>query len=417
MTQPTHEVTGIIEFTDWYYSPAYRGLGARAEAEACLQLHVDKGLRRVLWSCGRSVVTYQSEDPRITRFGWEADRAAMPPQNIAVMDDLALACPLRSALTFGHRHGMAVIAHLCMNRHYGGERGGCTTSRLARLPEMREVTKAGQPDPWRLSFGAQAYVEERLAIVDELAATGVDGVCLDFLRQPPIMRYHPALVDAYKAEAGVDPRALLSRRNPTEQDLDAFMHWCRFRAGVLTAFMRQARQIVSQHRTASGQPVPLLARISDDGFVANMISGVDIVAWCEQGLIDEMLIHPLQWIHGIWTHDASPFVALGGRTGVKVTGGVNTYKVEGWAMNPVCVAQRIMEQYNAGVAGISLYETNDTVTKPEMAPVLEAVHDRQSLETLLADSSWLEAWPINGLNANCGMDNHSAFSRDLLGDL
>jgi len=304
-----------------------------------------------------------------------------------------------------------------MNRHYAGGYGNCMTSLLARKPEMREVTKDGRPDGTRLCFGLDDYVEERLAIIGELAGIGVDGICLDFLRQPPIMRYHPVLVNPYVKETGVDPRTLLMNTYPSEQDLDMFMQWCQFRARVLTDFLREARRLLREHELAHNCRVPLAVRISDNGFTGNMISGEDVVTWCQDGLVDEVIVHPLQWIHGIWTHDASPYVDLGRRTGIKITGGVNTYKVEGWAMNPVCVARRIMDQYEAGVAGISLYETNDTVVKPEMNEVLAAIHEYVELKQLLADKSWLAKWPINGLNANCGMDNHSGLSRDLLVDL
>ncbi len=419
-----YDVIGIIEYGDW--------IGTRntlrpnrnkqePEVHACLRAHLKKGIKDVLWSCGRSVVEYHSEDERITRFGVQADTTRMDQSLLDIMDDLAKGCPLRSAVDFGHGNNMTITGHLCMNRHYGGGYGNCLTSLLARKPEMWEIKKDGTPDKTRLCFALEEYCEERLAIIKEITQTGVDGICLDFLRQPPMLRYHPALTKAYKEKTGADPSANSSRRSPDTvaiDDVAMFMDWCRYRAGILTQFMRRVRKILRDFESLNRRNMPLSVRVTDDGFIANLISGTDTETWCKEGIVDCMITHPLQWIHGIWVHDVSPYVELGRRAGVKVIGGVNTYPVEGgWQMNPVCVAKKIKEQLDAGASGISMYETNDTVLKPELDKLLDAVHEYDRLEKLLNDRDWLQAWPVNGLNANCGMDNHSGFSRDLLSDL
>jgi len=61
----------------------------------------------------------------------------------------------------------------------------------------------------------------------------------------------------------------------------------------------------------------------------------------------------------------------------------------------------------AGVAGIALYETNDSVLRPELASLLPAIHSNQDLAALLADRAWVKQWPMDGLDSNCGMDGHS----------
>ena len=99
---------------------------------------------------------------------------------------------------------------------------------------------------------------------------------------------------------------------------------------------------------------------------------------------------------------------------MKSFGGANTYRVEGWQFNPVCIAKRIKKHYDDGVAGISLYETNDTVLHEELSPILRSLHRYDDIVALLNDKKWIRKWPVNGLNENCGMDNHSGFSRDLI---
>jgi len=61
----------------------------------------------------------------------------------------------------------------------------------------------------------------------------------------------------------------------------------------------------------------------------------------------------------------------------------------------------------AGVAGIALYETNDSVLRPELAPLIQAIHSNQDLAALPAGREWASEWPMDGLDANCGMDGHS----------
>jgi hypothetical protein len=296
---------------------------------------------------------------------------------------------------------MSITPHLCMNSNHRGGHG------LAARPDLWEVNKDLTPDTNRLCLATEDYSAERLAIIGELIALG-DGVCLDFVRQPPMMRYHPVLVDPYRAETGVNPREIPVTKRSGPRDLEMFMDWCRYRAGILTKFMRRVRALAPRHEARQGPATKVTVRIDDSGLDANMIAGIDIAAWCREGLVDGIILHPLQWIQGLWTHDAAPYVELGRQTGVTVTGGVNTYPVQGWLMNPVCIARRMLQQYRAGVAGMSFYETNIAVLQREMDEVLAVAGDAESLAGLLQDEAWLKRWPVNGLNANCGMDTHSA---------
>ena len=421
-TRDSRDLLGIVEFFDWMHvflqekdnplrrlqREACRRAGVSVEDDisqvhACLAVHRYAGIDNVAWSLGRSTVQYHSKDRRITRQGDHSDEAGMNPSQIGFKHALEKECFLRSALEFGHAHGMTLVGHLCMNRHYGGAHGNNFSSLLSRRPELREKAKDGSEDGGRLCFAMPEYREERLAIVRETVELGLDAICLDFVRQPPMMRYHPALVDPYLENTGVDPRKIDPAKEP-----EVFLEWCRYRAGVLTEFMREVRWTLREIEMSRKRRIPLHVRITDCGFTANLISGIDIETWCREGLVDCVLTHPLQWINGIWTHDVQPYVELGRRTGVKIFGGVNTYAVQGWQMNPVCIARRIKYQYEAGVAGMSLYETNDTVIQPAVAELLAAMCCYDDLAALLENKTWLAQWPVNGLNANCGMDNHSA---------
>lgn len=415
-----YDVIGIIEYFDWIATRdrlrPERNLNI-SEARACMQMHLDKGIKDVLWSCGRSVVQYHTENEKITRFGAHSEKSSMNSYSTDFFNELEKECPLRTALEYGHKNGMKVSAHLCMNRHYGAASGNCMTSMLARKPEMWETKKDGSSDETRLCFALDEYREERMAIIKEVLELGVDGICLDFVRQPPMLRYHRIIVEEYKKKSGIDPLEINMTIRQTSSTLaeetKKFFDWCFYRSQILTGFMREVRKMLREYELKHNRHVALTVRITDDGFTGNLISGIDIETWCRENMIDEIMTQQLQWVRGLWVHDVAPYVQLGRRTGVKVTGGVNTYPVEGWQLNPVRVAERILEQYNKGVSGISLYETNTTVLQPEMELILDAIHGYESLERLVQNKDWRDMWPVNGFNANCGMDNHSVYCTPL----
>ena len=408
------DTLGFIEITDWfYYKEAFEeGL---SPTEACMKAHLDAGLLRVAFSAGRSTVNYHTKNPLITRYFELYDPSLsvdLHENYLRIGRLLDEECCLAAALRYGKEHGMTVYGHLCMARNYTGY-ANVFSSKLALDESLHEVDKTGTRDASRMCYALPAVQEERLAVIEEILRMGCDALCLDFMRQPPMVQYHPAVVEPYIEKTGCDPRKIDSKNEP-----DAFRDWIRYRADILTGFMKEVRRLVGMLENELGRRIPVMARLPDDGFTANMIAGIDIRRWCETGLVDEIAVHPLQWIHGIWQHDAAPYVDLGRLSGVKVYGGVNGYPVEkGFAQNPVCIAMRILEQYQKGVAGISIYETNDSVLRPELTRLLGCLGDIRDLQALLEDRSWTDAWPVDGLNQNCGMDNHSGFSRTMLQEL
>ena len=414
MNPKKFESLGIAEIHSWIYTrDIYRPDRDRnePEAEACMRAHLEAGLKQVAFSVGRSTVKYQTSDPQITQFMELADFSSVRPEEIEIYNELKKNCIFTTAVNYAHKNDMTIYAFLCMNRHYNKDTyGGAHTSRLARREELQEINKDGSRDTSRLCYAIDDVRKERLAIIKETALIGADGIFLDFVRQPPMLRYHPALTEPYKEMTGKDPKEINVETEP-----DSFLDWCRYRADVLTDFMRSVKKLLLELELQTGRRIPLLARITDDGLTANMIAGIDIETWCRERIIDTLITHPLQWIHGFWIHDVSPYVDIGRRTGVKVFGGVNTYPVhKGFQFNPVCIAQRIKEQYDAGVAGISLYETNDTVLHSDLDTILKSIYCYDDIVSLLADKKWRDRWPVNGLNANCGMDNHSGSPSEIL---
>lgn len=138
----------------------------------------------------------------------------------------------------------------------------------ARHPEWRGRDRAGNPSPL-LSFsypGVRAHVVEMFR---EMTAYGIDGVCLLYNRRHPIVEYEPPLIDGFREQHGTDPRGL----DPADPA------WLRYRAGVLTAFMRELRAALD---------LPITAVVMS-GEAENLANGLDPQAWLAAGLVDTLV--------------------------------------------------------------------------------------------------------------------------------
>lgn len=155
-------------------------------------------------------------------------------------------------------------------------------------PELRGRDRDGNESP-RLSF---AYPEVREHVIEtyrEMTAYGVDGVCLLYNRRHPLLEYEPPLVEGFREQHGEDPR-----------DLDADdPRWLRYRAGVLTQFMRELRDAID---------LPITAIVmSNEG--ENLTNALDPESWIAAGVVDTLVPytdHP-EWNHSAfsWQTDGS----------------------------------------------------------------------------------------------------------------
>ena len=138
----------------------------------------------------------------------------------------------------------------------------------ARHQEWRGRDRAGSPSPV-LSF---SYPQVRGHVVEmfrEMTAYGIDGICLLFNRRHPIVEYEPPLIDGFREQHGTDPRDL-APDDPA---------WLRYRAGVLTGFLRELRAALD---------LPITAIVMS-GEAENLANGLDPAAWLAAGLVDTLV--------------------------------------------------------------------------------------------------------------------------------
>ncbi len=398
MAQPGDDVSrtvwGIAELFEWMY----RGQKSSGrDTEDCLQAHLNVGIRHVIWAVGRSTVDYHSRLPNTTLYVGDS----RPETNI-IGEVMRSRCTLRAAMAFAKDNGMTVYARLGMNRHYskGGFGGGLTSRFAAEHPEWHCVDKKGVRDPTRLSYFFPEYRQERLDILCEVARIGPHGLCLDFCRQVPMLRYEPLLVEAYMAKGKPDPRKadVLSPE---------FLDWCRFRCGFVTMFLRDLRLALRKIEQESGRKVPVMARVTDAGLNINIMEGTDVETWLKEGLIDELCTDPLWWLQYNYPDTLEPYVALARAHNVKIWGGANMIPAQSTKVNPLSLLARVKRRYEEGVDGIALYQSDTGCLNPVLMPVLPKLSHLASVAALLADPSLQTKYPQDDASRFFGIDNHS----------
>jgi hypothetical protein len=102
----------------------------------------------------------------------------------------------------------------------------------------------------------------------------------------PLLRYHPALVEPFVAESGVDPREIDS------DDVDAYETWFQYRADVLTGFMDELRKAVRKQEGELGRRCPIIARVPDNARWLMLAYGLDTERWCAEDLVDGLMLSP-----------------------------------------------------------------------------------------------------------------------------
>jgi len=204
------------------------------------------------------VVDYHSSNSRNTLMG-DLGSSVGGDDWSSVIRLLRKECLFRRAIKVSRERDMKFWGRLCMNRYYGRASSIGVTSRFSQQnPQFRERARDGKVDTSRLCYAFEEVQSEWLDIVDEVQQLGVDGIVLDFCRQPPMARYHRRWVDLFKNCGGQDPH---SWDAPT---LEQMMPWFQCRADVVTHFIRKVRKQVREGNSKTGRTCQVIARISRD---------------------------------------------------------------------------------------------------------------------------------------------------------
>jgi hypothetical protein len=260
--------------------------------------------------------------------------------------------PFQIALDYAHEKGVELHASYRvggfhfppMHDHFNhGD------SFYKKHPELRGTDRSGNATP-RISY---AYPEARefvVSLLSEIAEFPIDGICLLYNRRPPLVEYEPPVVQGFIDEFGEDPRRL----NP----LDA--RWLSYRARVLTQFMREVREamVAAARERGLSKPIEVSAVVGGTP-EANLINGIDLEAWVEEGLVDTLIPYvsgsTLESSTESWTdiRDIDYFLSLTSGTPCKLAPNLMPR-----VQSPESFRERAASLYAAGVGYLFLWDSD-----------------------------------------------------------
>jgi len=303
-------------------------------------------------------------------------------------------CPVKAAVRFARRQRMSLCGALAATDVEGRLRGA------AAEPDRLCCGRDGRPDPRRASLFRPEVRRERIDSLVEAAWLGMDGVCVDFCRRPPAMGYDPDLVREYTLTGGPEA-AELSLTDP------AFVDWCRFRAGFVTAMLRDLREALAGIEQAQGRRILLVARVPADGPELNLACGMDTETWCRRGLVDVLWPHPLRWLALDQEQTIEPYAQRARECGVALIGGVCLEPPQGVEKNPVALARRVLRQYEEGAGGMVVEEIEQGAADGDLRWVVSALAEPERLARLAADEQRQRQYPLTQAGAWFGVDRES----------
>jgi hypothetical protein len=410
---------GISEFQNWYQHYDYKlpelELPVDNPEKAitdCIDVQLEAGLTSIVWSCGRSVVSYHSELENSTRQG----TYPMKP----ILDRI---CPLRTALEYAHQNHTPILGRLAMNRHYrpssdpGGAWSGNSSRFATEHPEYRETSKLGNEVGHRLCYAIEAVQRERIDILLEIQRIGVDALVLDYCRQMPVLLYHRALVEPFKEKTGSDPRELHSTRP------EDYTEWFRYRADVLTGFMRTLRTEVAEQEKRLGRSCPIIVRVPDGAPWLMIAYGLDIERWCRDDLVDGLMLSPfpaaiedleLYPEYAIDTaHRYGKYVigGLGSLNLLRSKGNGHQLKNTGFYHDKPAF-QKVARQYRGGADAMSLYQSETLARLDYLSDLIPHLGDKAAVldkAESLDDPDAEQLFRNNSSRRSIGLDWHSSW--------
>jgi len=383
------------------------------EFDRIMQGQREVGITSLAWAVGRSWVQYHSKLPDACLFPC----ADLSPEHIErypyheiwahVVRDLdGWGYPLARR----HKHGMKLHGWLCMNRHYDAVSfdGVFQSPWMRSHPEFNHQSKGdGSRDVSRVEYFFQEARRERLDILEEAAGFGPDGLVIGCCRQPPMAGYNEEMVRAYVDETGDDPREL------DITDGERFSKWLRWRAEWFTVMLRDLRRRLGPVEERLQKRIPVAVRVPDEGIEWLLACGMDLQTWAREGLIDEVLLDPLDDGGSQVSHDLAPYVRLCREYGLTVLGGINgntgPFGIHG-QFNPVVGLRRALGVLGSGVDGIEIYEAEMLATCTHERWLVPLWGNAGLCERFLAESNVEAVFPVTASCAALGHDNHSYYA-------
>jgi len=317
--------------------------------EANLWEHANVGISKVFWRIDGQCSDYPSK-VNTMRYVSARVHGVFHPQSKAYGRVLKKTDMLALAVGAARKYGLELYGWMRFNNYSGNVQSDF----YKQHPELREEAEHGGPAA-KLCLAHKAVREHKIAILVEAASYGLDGLCLGFLRHPPILLYAPVLVDACRSKYGTPPP-----RNPDVAD-PHHLHtlpetdpehtrWFRHRADYMTLFGRELRAAL---RRKGLDHVKIAVWVRPNHC---LFDGVDLPAWLDEGLCDEVVADAIvaQYFSNRECYDVRPEWKSMVQRQAKLIRGVPGFDLD--------TARRMVpEILTQGYDGICTYESDYTV--------------------------------------------------------
>jgi len=348
--EPCIELSGLNDVPDISVFTDARDPDLNAY-RANLWEHAKCGVRKVFWRIDGQCSDYASK-VNTMRYICARVHGVFAPQAKAYGRALQRTDMLRLAVDAAGEHGLSLYGWMRFNNYSGNVQSDF----FRNNPTLREESERGHPSP-KLCLAHEAVRRHKIGILVEAARYGLDGLCLGFLRHPPVLGFAPILVQTYEEKYGcLPPRDLQNTDEGYTTGLPSTdeeqIRWFRHRAGFMTQFMRELRAALSE-ADLGHLAIAIWVRPSHCLF-----DGIDLDTWLDEGLCHEVIAH------SYGSHEAMrQALDVPDDWKRKVQAGAKlSYGVYGWQPD---MPQRFARAIAEGYDGICSYESDYTVLQNE----------------------------------------------------
>jgi hypothetical protein len=260
--------------TDAYQEETWREVVAQ---------HARAGIDTVYWRVDGQCADFHTKIGTV-RYSVPRTHGLYSPRSRSYGRALELLDPLRIAAEEKARCGLKLFGWMRANNYSGN----VVSDFFVQHPEWHERRQDGAEAP-QLCFAVPEVRAHKTAILREAAAYGLDGMMIDTLRHPPMVGYHPVVVDAFRQEYGEEPPRDLDPRRPLDQfegsDGARWERWFTFRARFFAALIRDLRAGLAADGLGH---LPVHVRVAPTRYLHD---GADLDALIEEGLIEAVVLN------------------------------------------------------------------------------------------------------------------------------
>ncbi len=328
---------------------------------ASIWAHAQQHLRQCFWRIDGQCSDYPS-GVNTMRYPSAKVHGVFSPRSKAYGRALQQIDVLQTAVDAAKRYGVSLWGWMRFNSYAGN----VVSDFYKNNPRYHQQNERGDNSA-QLCLAFNAVRQHKIDILVEACRYGLDGICLGFLRTPPIVQYHPIMQRAYRKRFGIDPPRDRQFSDPTHSksipqraNQDEYDQWWQFRAQYLTRFGRELRTALRQADLGHIK-IALWLRPNHCLF-----DGIDLDVWLDEKLCDQVVAMSPSARHD----DAS--IWWGSRTWRKhVQRHVPLIRAIVPHLSKSALEQRVRRVIDAGYDGLCTYESNDTVLNPRYIQMYE----------------------------------------------